>query len=102
MIVCRYEQERNMIELRGHAEYAERGRDIVCAMACCLMYALREQCVRLGGEDLTSFSATFDTGKIRIEYPSDDRLVREAFIQTVGGLKVIGEQYGDFLTVETS
>ena len=41
MIECKYDKWNLVMEVKGHADYAEKGKDIICSAASMLVHMLR-------------------------------------------------------------
>lgn len=82
----------NRLTLLGHAGYAERGRDIVCAAASALVYAL------IGAlEDQDNVSElVIRPGTVTVAARRDD----PAFAVVRRGLEQLAGRYPDYVRVE--
>ena len=90
MIVIRMDRRHGMLEIDGHAGYAEKGKDIVCAavsaLACSLVCYVRGKVEREDGH--MSFSA----GKMSTR-------ARGAFDCTYGGFALLADAYPTHVTL---
>lgn len=93
--------------VRGHANYAPKGQDIVCAGVSALSSALLEALVVLLDSENTAY---FDTAtgdglfEIRVLKPRDretDSLIRNLFYMFMTGLAQIERQYPDYIKLTT-
>lgn len=101
MITCVYEKGRSRITLNGHAEYAEYGKDIVCATATALMYTLAAMCERILDKNgqADRLSAEFKSGRICVAYRGKSKRIAAAFKQTALGLEIIEKNFPKFLRI---
>ena len=90
MIVIRMDRRHGLLEIDGHAGYAEKGKDIVCAavsaLACSLVCYVRGKVEREDGH--MSFSA----GKMSTR-------ARGAFDCTYGGFALLADAYPAHVTL---
>ena len=90
MIVIRMDRRHGQLEIDGHAGYAEKGKDIVCAavsaLACSLVCYVRGKVEREDGH--MSFSA----GKMSTR-------ARGAFDCTYGGFALLADAYPTHVTL---
>lgn len=90
MIVIRMDRRHGLLEIDGHAGYAEKGKDIVCAavsaLACSLVCYVRGKVEREDGH--MSFSA----GKMSTR-------ARGAFDCTYGGFALLADAYPTHVTL---
>ena len=95
-----------MLECRGHAGYAEKGRDVVCAGVSALCIALLERLDALAAENLATVENSYVAdGELSVEISyAQDRLARmltQATVETVAaGLRRLAELYPANVTVE--
>lgn len=85
------------LEAKGHAGYAVRGDDIVCASVSALFYTLANFLDQKGADDLTADDE--DDFLIECKGLYHDEVVHTAFQMTVFGLMLIEEQYPDNVQV---
>ena len=90
MIVIRMDRRHGLLEIDGHAGYAEKGKDIVCAavsaLACALVGYVSGKVEREDGH--MSFSA----GKMSTR-------ARGAFDCTYGGFEMLADAYPTHVTL---
>ena len=90
MIVIRMDRRHGLLEIDGHAGYAEKGKDIVCAavssLACSLVGYVNGKVEREDGH--MSFSA----GKMSTK-------ARGAFDCTYGGFTMLADAYPTHVTL---
>lgn len=85
-------RERNCITVKGHAGYAEYGKDIVCAAVSALTYNLQESINKLT-EDTVGFS--YASGEVIISFgdiSANTKLLIDSFII---GIEMIALSYPD-------
>lgn len=87
MIRAVYESAVPRLTVRGHAAYAPRGQDIVCAAASALLYALAGSLQQSGG-DVPDVSVA--PGFVKITGGPEDTA---SFALTVGGLRQLAMRY---------
>lgn len=83
---------KNCITVKGHAEYAEYGKDIVCSAVSALVYNLQESINRLT-EDTVGFS--YAPGEIVISFDDiskETQLLMDSFIV---GIEMLAFNYPD-------
>lgn len=102
MINVRISADRNDFELSvvGHAQYAESGRDIVCASASTISYTLLgflENCSAVSDLDTVERS-----GEIEISCVGDKTYVRTAFQMAAIGFLQLEKAYPHHVCVEVS
>lgn len=83
----------------GHAEYAEQGKDIVCAAVSALLMGLAAWLEQIAedGREISIEEETLETGHVDIAV-NGPRL-EDAFLQTWAGLKLIERAYPDNVKV---
>ena len=99
MITAKYEVKDNQylsLEVSGHAEYDESGKDLICASVSSIMFGLMNALDALH-EDIEIKQLT---NKITIINHSNSNNVQDYFELTMMQLKTIEESYGDFIKVE--
>ena len=84
------------LEVSGHAEYDESGKDLICASVSSIIFGL-----------MNALDALHDdveikqlTNKITIYNHSDSNIIQDYLELTMMQLKTIEESYGDFIKVE--
>jgi uncharacterized protein YsxB (DUF464 family) len=85
------------LEAEGHADYADKGKDIVCAGASALMYTLANYLEQIGADDL--MGSDDDDFFVECKGLYHDEAVHTAFRMTVFGLSLLQEQYPDYISV---
>ena len=99
MIKVIYEAKNNQylsLEVSGHAEYDEKGKDLICASVSSIMFGLMNALDALH-EDVEIKQLT---NKIIITNHSDSNNVQDYIELTMMQLKTIEESYGNFIKVE--
>lgn len=96
MIRAEYDRSQLRLCVKGHARYAERGKDIVCAGASVLYHtaiAALEAESRNGGRIICD-----ETG---IRYEGGDKERVGLIMDTIWrGFQMLAEGYGDYITAE--
>ena len=99
MIKVVYEAKDNQylsLEVSGHAEYDEKGKDLICASVSSIVFGLMNAIDALK-EDVEIKQLT---NKITIINHSDSNIIQDYLELTMMQLKTIEESYGDFIKVE--
>ena len=99
MISAKYEVKDNQylsLEVSGHAEYDESGKDLICASVSSIMFGLMNALDALH-EDVEIKQLT---NTITIINHSNSNNVQDYLELTMMQLKTIEESYGDFIKVE--
>lgn len=86
--------------VRGHANYAENGKDIVCSAVSCLCISLANTLLALG-VDRKCFH--MEDGGFYMSAPITENVkyAEGAFDTAVNGLQMIAEQYPSFVVFES-
>ncbi len=84
------------IRVRGHAESAEYGKDLICASVSSIMFGLMNALDELD-EDIEIRQLTND---IEIRNHSTSEVAENYFRLVLVQLRTIEEAYGDFIKVE--
>lgn len=82
------------LEICGHAGYAEKGRDIVCAAVTALAGTL-EQCMKEAGEG----SCEWKEGETCFTASGTENL-RPCFETVVTGLRMLAEEFPDYVSIK--
>ena len=85
------------LKAEGHAGYATKGDDIVCASVSTIFYTLAYYLEQIGAEDLVGSDE--DDFIIECKALFQDEAVHTAFRMSVFGLSLIAEQYPDNVSV---
>ena len=97
MIVITASQD--AVHIRGHANYAPHGQDIVCAGVTALTQALVESLETLTGNEI-KYDMSPGRVDIEIENPDEDaQLLMDSFLV---GIEMIVDEFPDILRVEIS
>ena len=102
MTQARMDWDRLILDVDGHANSAPRGQDIVCAAESMLTQALLQTLMDMKSEQKTELSWT---GNPEIGFmvlkavPAEEhrREVAAAFRVTVTGLRMLAEEYPDYI-----
>lgn len=90
-------KDENRIALKGHAGYAEKGRDIVCAAVSMLVFNLQESINRLT-EDTVGFCFAADETVIFYGSISENaQLLIDSFIT---GAELLSQSYPDNVRID--
>lgn len=102
MIRVRYETDgrEHRLTMEGHANYADRGDDIVCAGASSIVYALLGW-LENNGQDQEFNCCEVESGNVRIYCEGGDRTAA-AFEMTAIGLMQLADSYPDYVAIETA
>ena len=99
MIKAIYEAKNNRylsLQVSGHAEYDESGKDLICASVSSIVFGLMNALDALN-EDVEIEQLT---NTITIKVHSDSNIIQDYLELTMTQLKTIEESYGDFIKVE--
>lgn len=104
MTSIQYDREGISLSVEGHAGFAERGADLICATITILFYTLVENVNRLklryrgdGGSDLESGSGSVWYNAIN---NIDAEAAREVFDAVSLGFELMAEHYPDYVMYE--
>ena len=95
MIEILYDRKNMKLEISGHAEYAEKGKDIVCAAVTALAGTL-ERCMEEAGEG----SCEWKEGEICFTASGTENL-RPCFETVVTGLQLLAEEFPDYVNIRS-
>ena len=84
------------LDVSGHAEYGEYGKDLICASASSIMFGLMNALDALGEDVLIEQ----EDNRIMIEDHSSSDVVQDYFELVIMQMKTIEASYGDFIRVE--
>ncbi len=100
MIKVKYIQEDDKytyLSIKGHAEFEDSGKDLVCAGASSIVFGLMNALDDLSDDDVV----IKDLGnEIVIENRSKSEVIQNYFELVIFQLKTIEESYGEYLKVE--
>lgn len=93
------------LQLDGHANYAESGKDIVCAGISMISQALIQTLIDMEKERKTSlfWAGSPGVGFMRVEAtPKENHQneIRACFRMCVTGLRMLEERYPDYIKLE--
>ena len=88
-----------VLTMQGHAGYAEKGRDIVCAGASALLHSLAATLKLL---ELPQLRVELADGQARISCRVESATVHALFYQTLVGLILLQQEYPDNIHVNTA
>lgn len=89
------------LNVKGHANFAESGKDIVCSAVSCLCISLANTLVSIGvdkGCIRMEDGSFFVSATIVENVPGDRAYAEGAFDMAVNGLQMIAEQYPDHVS----
>ena len=84
------------LDVSGHAEYGEYGKDLICASASSIMFGLMNALDALGEDVLIEQ----EDNRIMIEDHSSSQVVQDYIELVIMQMKTIEASYGDFIRVE--
>ncbi len=94
MIEIHYDKKDISLKISGHAGYAEKGSDIVCAAVTALAGTL-ERCIQEAGEG----SCEWKEGETCFTASGTENL-RLCFETIVTGLRMLAEEFPDYVTIK--
>ena len=102
MIEIRYDEARLTMEIRGHADYDISGKDIVCAAISVLEQTLIQNLINRERPEWYVLDWEDETDGVYIHAKPITRAedVREMFRFTMTGMRMIEEQYPDYIRIE--
>ncbi len=105
MIQAKMDWKKMVLEMDGHADYAPKGQDIVCAGVSALCYALVNTLANIDHECGMARMKSIANGeghmRIRARICWENlSVIRACFQVTVTGLKMMAEQYPDYIKIE--
>ena len=94
MIKVKFTKEGKKLSLRleGHAEYAEHGKDIVCASASILAYTLASFV-----NDVENSTVDLTSGNTIIECETSDEAVVSAYVHAKRGYELLAFNYPQYV-----
>ena len=96
MIEIKIETEKNSITVKGHANYAEIGKDIVCAAVSTLFQAFIASVEELTADVIT---AEIKPGNSRIRYADLSPVSLILLNSFIVGVEMIADTYPDYVRV---
>lgn len=94
------EMGEHVITASGHAGYAGKGKDIVCAATSVLMYTLIEELEKLETDgDVTDCEVEENDIGMLVKFKGDSVEAKMACETILSGLQMLAEQYPDNLAV---
>ncbi len=94
MISIQYNKDNLELQISGHAGYAEKGRDIVCAAVTALAGTL-ERCMEEAGEG----SCEWKEGETCFTASATENL-RQCFETIIIGLRMLAEEFPDYVSIK--
>lgn len=100
MIIAKYDRDRetHTLSVNGHAGYADKGSDIVCAGVSAIVYALIGW-LENNSEDTTFVSVDDSNGEAVIACEGDDK-VSVAFYMAAIGIENIANTYPAHVSID--
>ena len=102
MINVTYHRKYHKLTVKGHANYAEEGKDIICASASILFYTL---CSNLEDDALIrEYKCKADKGDSEVSVTPNSRtesLVTMIFDSICRGYDLLSLQYPEYISFET-
>lgn len=86
------------MEIKGHAGYAEPGKDIVCAGVSAIAFTLCGYLLEVDAKARTEIDEK--TGHMHIKTEENNSLIRNAFEMAEVGLAQIAQAYPEHVTIE--
>ncbi len=98
MINVTYDKKRMALEVEGHAEYADKGHDIVCAAVSVLFYTAAEKLFEIFGEKYVEVGVS-EAGfaEIKASKLKNSQRCKDIFEFVLCGIKMIEKDYGEFV-----
>ena len=104
MINIFYDEKNYTLTIDGHAGYAKKGQDIVCAGVSTLAYTLSSYLQKMNKEQrLIYFYATLNDGRATIECLPKDNFIDEVSLVydvVMNGLESIMRSYPDNVSIK--
>ena len=82
--------DRVRIEIKGHAGYAEHGRDIICSAVSILYYTLKERACDI---DQRAVSVSGTSGNAHIDIKIRNANMRECVDTIMTGFRMLSTEY---------
>ena len=82
--------KRNRIIITGHANYADYGKDIVCASVSCIVITSINACLRFDGDSLVYKE---EQDKLTIDIKSNDDVIRLIIENMICMLEELAKTY---------
>lgn len=95
MIKVVYNDNYKNLKITGHAGYADKGKDIVCASVSSIILSS----INLAIEFNKSVKYTDDLNKIEITNNTDDENVKKVFSNMISCLEELEKQYPDNIKI---
>jgi uncharacterized protein YsxB (DUF464 family) len=98
-----YNRKCHILSLKGHAGYAERGKDIVCAGISALTLNLSNILDKMAAEEMVEVSQLAGDGRLYIQVIPQwqyEEEVTKIFDYTINGLKLIAGQYPEYVRIK--
>ncbi len=89
----------DVVEVTGHAEFAEPGSDIVCAAVSMIMYTIADKLDQME-KFMTIEIDEEEGGYMQIEVIKRDDQTDLLFDTLIHGLKMIEEQYAQYIDIK--
>ena len=83
--------------VRGHAGYAEAGKDLVCAGVSCIMYGTYNALVELSKD---GFSYKLDDGYFKINTDKTDTITQTVLKTALVQLETMHTSYADYIKMK--
>ena len=101
MIQVRYQRNgtEHSLSLKGHADYAEYGEDIVCSAVSSIIFGLMGW-LENNPDDINTINAELGSGDVEIYCDGGDKTA-VAFELVAIGLEQISLKYPDHVTINT-
>lgn len=85
------------LEVKGHAGFAESGKDLVCAGVSCIMYGIYNALVELSSD---GFSYKLDEGYFSIVTSKTDTITQTILKTALIQLETMHTSYADYIKLK--
>lgn len=85
------------LEVKGHAGYAESGKDLVCAGVSCIMYGTYNALVELSKD---GFSYKLDDGYFKINTEKTDTVTQTVLKTALVQLETMHTSYANYMKMK--
>lgn len=88
------------VSIKGHAGYADIGKDIVCSACSILIYSLDKYLSDMEQQDkVIVLEATADNGNVNIVFEIKDTNVLYGINAIKGGFELLAENYSEYVKI---
>ena len=102
MIRIEYDEKTLTLDIRGHANFANYGQDIVCAAISVLGQTLVNNLIRFSGRGWYRLEWQAEEGNLHIHCEANGYydMVVEMFRFVMVGFRMIAVEYADYVTIK--